>query len=179
LFELDKIKICNWLINNKKLDKNPPLDEGTASEILMNLDETNTAYDAMKALIHTLSHILIRRSSIYTGLDSDSCRELLFVNCGAFLIYQSSSIDVGGLEYVFEHLLLNWFKDVELEIKECTNDPACIYENGACYACMYLPEYVCSHFNSDLDRDVFVGSRRYKHGFLKETPSIPLLKPAS
>jgi len=57
---------------------------------------------------------------------------------------------------------MEWFREIKLELNECTFDPTCIFEKGACFSCMYLPEYVCSEFNKNLDRDVFLGSKRYK-----------------
>jgi len=162
LIELDKIKVCNWLIENRILDcVRKPTNEKEATAILLKIQANTQEYTKLKVLIHTLSHLLIKRSSIYTGLDSDSCSELLFVNNAAFLIYATSNINIGGFAFVFEHSLTDWFRDIQLEISECTFDPTCIFEKGACFSCLYLPEYVCSEFNKDLDRDVFIGSKRY------------------
>ena len=105
---------------------------------------------------------------MYTGLDSDSCSELIFVNPAAILIYSTSNINIGGFEFVFEHSLNDWFRDVEFEVRECTLDPTCIFENGACFSCLYLPEYVCTEFNHYLDRDVFIGKKRYDVGYWTE-----------
>lgn len=162
LIELDKIRVCDWLIDNGILVRDKkPIDEKEATEILLKIKLDTKEYTALKTLIHTFSHILIKRSSLYTGLDSDSCSELLFANSAAFLIYATSNINIGGFAFVFEHSLKDWFRDIYLEISECTFDPACIFERGACFSCLYLPEYVCSEFNKDLDRDVFLGSKRY------------------
>jgi len=162
MIELDKVKVCNWLADNGYLGGVEKItDEGYAAGILLKIKSGTPAYTALKTLVHTLSHTLIKRSSLYTGLDSDSCSELLFVNNAALLIYATSNINIGGFAFVFEHSLMDWFRDIKLEISECTFDPTCIFEKGACFSCMYLPEYVCSEFNKDLDRDVFIGSARY------------------
>lgn len=162
LIELDRMKVCSWLIDNGILDGvKKPTDEGEATGILLKIESDTAEYTALKSLIHTLSHALINRSSLYTGLDSDSCSELLFVNNAAILIYATSNINIGGFAFVFEHSLMDWFREIKLEISECTFDPTCIFEKGACFSCLYLPEYVCSEFNKDLDRDVFIGSKRY------------------
>ena len=50
-------------------------------------------------------------------------------------------------------------------MNDCVFDPTCIDEKGACFSCVYLPEFVCSHFNDFLDRDVFLGENRFKKGF--------------
>jgi len=162
LIELDRKKVCNWLIDNEILmGMEKPTTESEATEILLKIRHKTPEYNALKTLIHTLSHVLIKRSSLHTGLDSDSCSELLFVNNAAVLIYATSNINIGGFAFVFEHSLMDWFREIKLEISECTFDPTCIFENGACFSCLYLPEYVCSEFNKDLDRDVFMGSKRY------------------
>ena len=39
-----------------------------------------------------------------------------------------------------------------------------INEKGACFSCMFLPEFVCTHFNQLLDRDVFLGETERFNG---------------
>lgn len=168
LIDLDKVRICNWLIDNDLIDDKRPKNESDAKELLLKLEESTKAYDVVKTLLHTFSHLLMRRSSLYTGLDSDSCSELIFVNPAAILIYSTSNINIGGFEFVFEHSLNDWFRDVEFEVRECTLDPTCIFETGACFSCLYLPEYVCTEFNHYLDRDVFIGKKRYDVGYWTE-----------
>lgn len=165
LIDLDKVKVCNWLIKNRLIDGKGVKSESDAKEILLEIERDTEAYNALKTLLHTLSHLLIRRSSLYTGLDSDSCGEMIFINPAAILIYSTSNINIGGFEFVFEHSLDDWFRDVEFEAEECTLDPVCIFENGACFSCLYLPEFVCTDFNHHLDRDVFLGKKRFNTGY--------------
>ena len=166
LIDLDKIKIVKWLIDNELLDEDYPQTEKKAENILMNLGRMDeTAFNAVNTLIHTFSHVLLKRSSLYTGLDSDSLSEMLFPSIGAFLIYSTSNINIGGLSYVFENDMAAWFNNVELDVNDCVFDPTCIDEEGACFSCVYLPEFVCCNLNKDLDRDVFLGSSRYDKGF--------------
>ncbi|MCJ7445994.1 MAG: hypothetical protein MUO26_15990 [Methanotrichaceae archaeon] len=164
LIDLDKIRVCEWLYRND-LIKEKPRSENEAKQILMDIKLNMDSYIALSTLLHTLSHLLIRRSSLYTGLDSDSCSELIFANSASILIYSTSSINIGGLQFVFEHSLSDWFKEIEFDTDECTLDPACIFEKGACFSCMYLQEYICTGFNQLLDRDVFLGKKRFKSGF--------------
>lgn len=161
LIDLDKIKVCKWLIDNKILNENIPQNHSEALEILLKLKKDTEEYSAVKTLLHSLSHTLISRSSLYTGLNSDSCSEIIFVNSTAFLIYSTSNINIGGFLSVFENSIPYWFDKVKLEINDCTFDPTCLFEKGACFSCLYLPEFVCSEFNQCLDRDVFIGRRRY------------------
>jgi len=168
LFELDKLKVVEWLISNNRIDHDDDLNENDANNIIFNLKNNSNAYKAVETLIHTLSHILINRSSLFTGLESDSCGELLFTNNASFLIYSSSNINIGGLLFVFENSLTEWFNDVKLDSKDCVFDPTCLHDTGACFSCLYLPEYVCTLFNENLDRDVLMGKKRYRKGFWEE-----------
>lgn len=162
MFDLDKDKVVDWIFANSNQTRNPNI---SAEEFLFELDESSEEYENLKTLIHTFAHILINRSSIYTGLNSDSCGELLFPKAGAFLIYSTSNINIGGFSFVFENSLFEWFNNVELEVHDCVFDPTCIDEKGACFSCVYLPEFVCSHFNNFLDRDVFLGENRFEKGY--------------
>jgi len=164
LIDMDKIQVCRWLYDNDLIDK-VPKNIPKVREILLSIRKGTEAYNALKTLLHTLSHVLIRRSSLYTGLDSDSCSELIFVNPAAVLIYSTSNVNIGGFEFVFEHSLREWFREVEFEVRECTFDPVCITERGTCFSCLYLPEYICTEFNHYLDRDVFIGRKRYDAGY--------------
>ena len=165
MFDLDKIKLANWVLDNSFSDENHFTSIDDAKSFLFNLDEDSKEYENLYTLVHSFSHVLIKRSSLYTGLDSDSCSELLFPKSGAFMIYSTSNINIGGFSFVFENSLMDWFNNVKLDINECVLDPSCIEEIGACFSCMYLPEYVCCRFNQKLDRDVFLGEYRYNKGF--------------
>ena len=164
MFDLDKERLVDWILSNSDNPVNP---YGSAEEYLFELEEDSEEYKNLKTLIHTFAHILINRSSLYTGLHSDSCGELLFPKAGSFLIYSTSNINIGGFSFVFENSLFEWFNNVKLEINDCVFDPTCIDEKGACFSCVYLPEFVCSHFNDFLDRDTFLGEVRYKKGYWK------------
>jgi hypothetical protein len=114
--------------------------------------------DTVVSLLHTLSHAFILNSSKYSGLDIDSFGEILFPAAASFLIYSTSVINIGGLQYLFENSLIDILEDIKEHIRECIYDPVCISEEGACFACMYLPEYVCGYFNKDLDRRLYMAS---------------------
>ena len=59
----------------------------------------------------------------------------------------------------------SYLKTSSLIGAECTLDPNCLKEKGACFACLYVPEFVCGYFNKFLDRDVLIGKERYRKGF--------------
>ena len=120
MFDLNKEKLVDWIFANsdKTNDKNI-----SPEEFLFELEEDSEEYENLKTLLHTFSHILINRSSLYTGLNSDSCGELLFPKAGAFLIYSTSNINIGGFSFVFENSLFKWFDNVKLEVYDCVFDP--------------------------------------------------------
>ena len=69
IFDLDKVKVVNWLINNTYLNiKHVETDE-EALEALFQIKENTPEYEELKTLLHTFAHVLIRRSSLYTGLE--------------------------------------------------------------------------------------------------------------
>ena len=166
MFDLDKVKLANWIVTNFAPENRLFVLEEDARNYLYSLKENSDEYHALKTLIHTFSHLLIKRSSLYTGLNEDSCGELLFPKTGAFMIYSTSNINIGGFLFVFENSIMNWFNDIRWDTEECIFDPICMEEGGACFSCMHLPEFVCCNFNKELDRDVFVGkNNRIKEGF--------------
>jgi len=161
IIQLNKQKICEWLKDNDIISSIP----ADISNFFSGLDETEPSYQSIKVLLHTLSHLLMRNSSVYTGLDLQSYGEKIFPTTAAIFFYSSSSINIGGLQFIFENEMFNWFEGMKFDVKECTLDPNCLKERGACFACLYIPEFVCKYFNKDLDRDVFLGKQRYKKGF--------------
>jgi len=165
IIEVDKIRLCNWLIENEFLDIEFPHNKEEAVQIIMNLEKGSTAYEQTEILLHTYSHLLLNRSKLHTGLDSESCGEMIFVNNGAFLVFSNSSINIGGFLFVFENAIKDWFNEIQYDAEECTFDPTCLYEKGSCFSCLYLPEFVCTNLNKNLDRDVFLGRKRYKTSF--------------
>ncbi len=163
IFMLNKEKICNWLYKCELIDQIP--DITNMEEFFFSMKDN--PLKAVKMLLHTLSHLLMRNSSVYTGLDLQSYGEKIFPSSGAIFIFSTSSINTGGLQFIFENEIINWFEGIRFEIKECTLDPRCLDEKGACFSCMFIPEFVCSNFNQLLDRDVFIGKHRFKEGFWK------------
>ncbi|NMC04514.1 MAG: hypothetical protein GYA24_04840 [Candidatus Lokiarchaeota archaeon] len=164
LFCMNKRKVVDWLVANKLITDAPQSDD-ELFEFFIQLANQEKPREAIEFLLHTFSHLLISRASIYTGIDEQSCSEMVFPSTNAFFIYATSNINIGGFQYVFEHEMENWFESILYDVRECTTDPNCIHEKGACFACLYLPEFVCTDFNRHLDRDVFLGKFRYSKGF--------------
>lgn len=161
LFQFDPGSIVEWLEKNGF----SVLRKETAAETISNLEYETTAYEGVETLLHTIAHTLIATSEVFTGLSRDSFSEMLFPDSGSLFLYSTSQANVGSFKYVFEHNMLDWLRQVELEVMDCTFDPACIESRGACFSCLYLPEFVCCMFNSSLDREALKGGTRFAEGF--------------
>jgi len=124
------------------------------------------------AWYHTLSHALIKSTSLYCGYSIASIRERVYLSrdgkAGAILLYTSSSGEdgsLGGLSGV-----IDFFEEISSAANEmisiCSNDPFCINEikkqnkpNGsACHSCLMLSETSCEHGNHFIDRHLIKGS---------------------
>ncbi len=161
LIELEKDKIFEWIKNITKKDYSYPPEQ-----MLLYMDEDSEEYRLVYALLHTLSHLLIKKSAVFTGIDTDSCSEMIFPTNGAILIYSTSTINIGGFGSLFENNLLDLFTESDFEIRKCIYDPVCLNAEGSCFSCLYLPEFVCCNFNKYLDRDIILGSnKRYNEVF--------------
>lgn len=128
-------------------------------------------------LLHTLSHLLIRRLSYECGYGSSSLRERIYCwddekqEMNGILIYTTAGDSEGTLGGLveqgkpgrFESLLRNALEDALW----CSADPLCIESQGqgidslnraACYACTLLPETSCEEGNKFLDRVSLLGT---------------------
>jgi|GEM_PF-1262695 len=174
LFQLSPRRILEWLDANKKqinVSDNilPPGSWNIFSYYRKLMMNDFNCSSAVKVLLHTYSHMLIQQSSVNTGLDIQSISEIIYPSVASILLYSTNSINMGGLEYVYDYHLDSWFSMMKELAQDCPQDPACmIDENGACNSCSYLPEFVCCNFNNDLDRSTLVGgSERYIEGYFK------------
>lgn len=125
-------------------------------------------------LLHTLSHLLIRRLVFECGYGSASLRERLYVSdnprarMAGILIYTASGDSegsMGGLVRMGEpEHFARILQDAIDDAKWCSADPVCTESgiNGgqgidglniaACHCCALLPETACESFNCFLDR---------------------------
>ncbi len=158
LVELDQGRLVEFLEGNGvQLDS----DRETPAAKLMSMKRDSRGYGMAETVLHSMSHAMMKKSSLGTGLDEDSLGELLFPSGGAFFLYSRSTINTGGLGFVFQNSLATWFEDTRRGIDTCTFDPICLHDRGGCFACLYLPEHACVKFNQSLDRDIFVGRHRF------------------
>ena len=176
LFELDRARVLNWLLENGFICQNDMptdmSDEGIKmwfldrihpdlimpfSEIDSNGNGAITKY--VYTLLHSISHALINEASEICGLDKSSLSEYILPNIPAVFIYCSNSqgFNMGALYSAFQTQLDKWLKRAFERVKKCIFDPVCINKEKACAGCLYLNEVSCRHFNKDLDRSYLCG----------------------
>ena len=173
LFHLDYEKILRWLFANKSeikpsIDLSLPAVDNYEKHYREIMRHDERCKHAVETLLHTFSHMLIQQSTTDTGLSIESLSELIYPMTASVLLYSTSSVDIGGIEFTYDYHLESWLKRMKELSSDCPQDPACMFdEEGACNACSYLPEFVCCNFNQNLDRSTLIGgSDRFSKGYL-------------
>ncbi|WAC05331.1 MAG: hypothetical protein OS112_01495 [Methanoregula sp.] len=179
----DRWRILRWLQENKIVSDIPDKDDERGlkqwfltrihqedipiyDEIPDMLAETKNVY----TLIHTMSHVLVRKAAGLVGMDKDSLAEIIFPNVPAIAIYTNNSHDfqIGGMHTLFETGIIPWIDMAMESVETCLYDPVCISSDASCHACLHLSEISCMHFNRDLGRHYLIGrkdSRGRMHGY--------------
>ena len=166
LIDFDKGEIHRWLEENDLIPTS--MKSKSPEEILLLMPKDSEVFRHVKTLLHTLCHVLIKKSSLHTGIDEKSCGEMLFPNNGAILIFSTSNINIGGFGHIFDNYLVDLLEESDFELRQCIYDPVCNSDDGSrgsCFSCLHLPEHVCDNFNQDLDRDILKAENRYKSSF--------------
>lgn len=177
LFELDRRRVLNWLLDNQLIQKEDLPQDMSDYGIKMwfldriHLDRINTftSIDEIDSygiitkkvytLIHSISHALINEASEICGLDKSSLSEYILPNIPAVFVYCSNSqgFNMGALYSAFQAHFDRWLKHAKERSNNCIFDPICIDKEKACAGCLFLNEVSCQHFNKDLDRGYLCG----------------------
>ena len=130
---------------------------------------------AVKVLLHSFAHLLIRQLAYDSGYDSSSICERIYASDGpdgmaGVLLYTASGDSegtLGGLVRQGRPEYLPSTVNAALENgRYCSSDPLCIESSGqglnslnlaACHACSLLPETSCEMSNMLLDRAMAIG----------------------
>ena len=129
-------------------------------------------------LLHTFSHLLIKKLSFECGYDISSLKERIYCSDGkdgkykmnGILVYTASGDSEGTLGGLVRQGENDVFPEILNKTVEssfyCSNDPVCSLSQGqgheslnmgACYACSLIPETSCEEFNIFLDRGMLTG----------------------
>jgi len=136
-------------------------------------------------MVHTLSHMVIRRAAFVAGYSLSSIRERLYVSnlesktpMAGILIYTASGDSEGSLGGLVrsgetKHLS-NVINSALVDALWCSQDPVCresfsgpgAINAAACHACCLLPETSCQFGNRLLDRRTVVGDGKSLPGYM-------------
>lgn len=170
LIRLDPNRVIRWLETNN-LSVRPPAGDGATSLLVqayfvdlfdqVELRETITDNPIARmvfGLLHSLSHLCVRRAALLCGLDRNSLNEYLLPKSLSFAVFSSHrfSATIGALTALFEQSLAEWFNQV-LDSRKCVYDPVCADNEGSCHACLHLAEISCQVFNLNLGRAFLFG----------------------
>jgi hypothetical protein len=122
-----------------------------------------TAGSDLLALVHSMSHWVIRRAAVFAGIDRNALGELLVPLHAGFFVYAAARGDfvLGGLQAVFETELDELLADLVTAEHRCPLDPGCARAGAACVACLHLGEPSCRYYNGYLDRRTLFGGTGY------------------
>lgn len=167
-FQLDPARAVAWLIDNG-LAAGPKL--GAAAEAwawlyakVPGIQEAphepsygETSAVALRTLLHTLSHIFLRRIE-WSGFAPSSVGEYLIPGSLSFILYANryAETKIGGLTTLFEQRLNTWLLDALQSGHECIYDPICTDDGGSCAGCTHR-EHNCVMFNRELSRATVYG----------------------
>ena len=111
-------------------------------------------------LLHTMSHLFVRRASLLCGLDRTSLAEYVLPRALTFAIYcrHRHGATIGALASLFEQSLAEWLSQILSDTRRCVYDPVCHQQHGGnCHACTHLAETSCRFFNLNLGRCFLFG----------------------
>jgi hypothetical protein len=168
-FQLDPSRVVQWLRSNGIATEGlEPKDDQQAWAWLYAKVEgvgqsprepaySNPAAVAIRTLIHTMSHIFLRRIE-WSGFAPSSVGEYLIPASLSFILYANRHAEtkIGGLTTLYEQRLNTWIWDAVQAGQECIYDPICTDDGGTCAGCTHR-EHNCVHFNRELSRATLYG----------------------
>lgn len=138
--------------------------------------DPNVGYPGIRyAMLHTLSHLLIRELALECGYNAASIRERIYANVSGanpqagILIYTAAADSDGTLGGLVDlgkpENLGRLLRQALNRAKICSSDPLCSEHNpgkdrslhaAACHACTLVAETSCERSNRYLDRSLLV-----------------------
>ena len=174
--QLDPARVLAWLAANGLVRPSAPVDPlatwamlHTAVPALLQghpqPDEADPAAEAVRTLLHTVSHSLLQAIAL-SGYAPESVGELLYPETLAVVLYANRFTDtkIGGLLTLVERSLAAWLTQARDASRTCLHDPVCTDSGGACAACLHR-QYGCPHGNRELSRAALWGGPAVVRGF--------------
>ncbi len=123
------------------------------------LTATNPEVRLVFGLLHTMSHLFLKKAALLCGLDRTSLAEYILPRSLMFAIYSSHRFGatIGAFSSLFEQSLPDWLGQVVGDTRRCIYDPVCQTQGGNCHACTHLAETSCRFFNVNLGRPFLFG----------------------
>lgn len=161
---LNPARVVTWLARN---GVNLPEGPSPLTRILTSLEPVDRYYDRIWecptrrlvfGLIHTLSHVVMRATSLFAGLERTSLSEYLFLPLLGTVIFDTSgAFQLGGIETLVRNHLTAFLEELPSDALTCIYDTDCIDGRGACHGCVHSPEIACRVFNHGLSRAFLLG----------------------
>lgn len=170
LLRLDHDAVLRWMSANGFAPRLPRGEDPTlsAKAYFVNLLDGVSLRQTVQApearlvfgLLHTLSHLAVRRASLLCGLEGTSLSEYVLprtLTCAIYCNHRFGAT-IGALSALFEQSLVEWLAEIRSS-RRCVYDPVCIDRGGSCHACSHLAETSCRFFNLNLGRPFLFGGR--------------------
>ncbi len=166
-FELDPMAVVIWLNDNGlTIERAATLEDAWANLYAsvpgLRQSPTEPGYQdaaavAVRTLLHTISHVFLRRIE-WSGFSPSSVGEYLIPGSLSFILYANRHAEakIGGLTTLFEQRLSTWLWDAVQSGRECVYDPICSDDGGSCAGCTHR-EHNCIAFNRELSRSTLYG----------------------
>jgi hypothetical protein len=171
LFRLDPVRVADWLRRERGLKMPKPATPREARFAILEAcappafgaPRDDEPYGVLMGLVHSYAHRVIRRLSVFAGIDRDSLSEYLVPSHLSFIVYAAARGDfvLGGLQALFESDLDAALADIVSGERRCALDPGCSKHGAACVACLHVGEPSCRHFNQMLSRETLFGPSGY------------------
>ena len=175
--EFDRNGIDEWIAKNPEINNRIRIINKKYGDSLIGKNNPRSITPKF-VMLHTLSHLLIKRLSFECGYSIASLSERIYSseesegrNMAGIFIYTSSGDSEGTLGGLVRQGMPDSFPDLfrkaVFDAEMCSNDPVCILSKGqgheslnlaACHTCALLPETCCEERNSLLDRGLIVGT---------------------
>lgn len=170
LLRLDANRVLRWLELNGFPPTLPRGEDATISaraypvqlfdnvSLFVTLQAAAAEARLIFGLLHTLSHICVRRAALLCGLEHTSLSEYLLPTALQVAIYCNHRFGatIGALTALFDQTVTEWLTSVRNSIR-CVYDPVCGDTTGNCHACTHLAETSCRFFNLNLNRSFLFG----------------------